>query len=172
LIAYAVPAVTIWAILGLMLNLAPLSEVALALIVIYGAYYGLIEATSRPGVRAPGRRWQVPAGWVGEVPAWRRVMVWGAVLGPGFATRNPYAGFGLLPLLVASMGKVSEGIAVAAMVGLLHAASRAMALLRDARDIAAADYLQSVLKSIHWRTVDGLELLVVTGVAMMVLVLH
>jgi hypothetical protein len=172
LIAYAIPAIASWALLGLVLNLGPLSQLAVALVVAYGAYYGFIEATSRRGLPAPGRQWQVPAKWVINVPARRRIMVWGALLGPGFATPNPYAAFGLLPLLIASMGRVSEGVAVAVTVGLLHSASRAMALFRDVRDIDSADYMHSVLKSIHWRTIDGLELLVVTGVAIMVLLLH
>ncbi len=70
-----------------------------------------------------------------EAPARRRVLVWGALLGPGFATRNPYAGFGLLPLVVAAMPGSAAGLALGAAVGLAHGTARAAALLRDVRDL-------------------------------------
>jgi hypothetical protein len=167
-----VPAVVIWALLGLLVNLAPLNLAALALIAAYGAYYGRIEAFGLPGLPPPSRTWQVPAPWVDHAPKWRRIAVWGSLLGPGFATRNPYAGFGLLPLIVASVGEVRVGIAFAAVIGFLHAAGRALALLRDVRRIASADYMLSVMRSIRWRAFDGLELLTVTGVAIATLVHH
>lgn len=162
----------IWALLGLLVNLAPLSGPALALTIAYGTYYGLLEVAGRPGLRPPSTRWQVPAKWVDHVPKWRRILVWGSLLGPGFATRNPYAGFGLLPLAVASMGDVRAGVAFAAVVGVLHSTGRALALLRDARGIASSDYLQSVMRSIRWRTFDGLALLAVTGGAVMTIALR
>jgi hypothetical protein len=167
-----VPAIFIWALLGLLLNLLPLRGVALALIVAYGAYYGLVEAGGRPGLAPPGRKWQVPAPWVGNVPRFWRTAVWGSLLGPGFATRNPYAGFGLLPLAVAAAGDVRAGAALGAAVGLLHSTGRALALLRDVRDLSSADYLQSVLLSLRWRIFDGMALLAVTGVAVMTIVLR
>lgn len=155
-----------WALLGL-LNLAPLSRPAPVLIVAYGTYYGLVEATGQRGLPPPGRTWQVPAEWVRAIPNWRRTLVWGSLLGPGFATRNPYAGFALLPLVVASIGNVWIGIWLAATLGFLHSTGRALALLRDMRDIASADYMQSVMRSMRWRTFDGLALLAITGAAVM-----
>jgi hypothetical protein len=98
----------------------------------------------------------------------RRVLVWGAILGPGFATRNPYAGFAVLPLAVAAAGSIPAGVALAAAVGVAHGTGRALALLRDTRDFrngAAADHLALVLKSMHWRTFDGFALLLVSGIA-------
>ncbi len=156
---------------GLLANAAPVSRAALAVIVVYGAYYGLVEATGRPGLPPPGRTWQVPPQWVDGGPGWRRALVWGSLLGPGFATRNPYAGFGLLLLIVAAVGDLRPGVALAAAVGLLHAAGRAIALLRDTRRAGSGDYLESVMRSLWWRTADGLALLTVAGVATMTLVL-
>jgi hypothetical protein len=158
------PAVALWTLLGLIVNLVPLNWFALVVGGTYAAYYGLIETTARPGLPPPGRRWQVPATWVKNTPKWRRVLVWGSLLGPGFATRNPYAGFGLLPLVLASIGNIRIGVVVAATIGLLHGTARALALLRDTRGISSADYMQAVMKSLRWRTFDGFALLTFTGV--------
>ena len=161
--AYAVPSVAVWALAGLLAGLVPAGPAALALIVVYAAYYGLIETTGRPGLPPPGRSWQVPARWVDRAPRWRRILVWGSLLGPGFATRNPYAGFGLLPLAVLAAGGPRAGVALAASLGLLHAAGRVAALLRDARRAADGGHLLAVMRSIRWRTWDGLALLLVAG---------
>src|SRR5256885_2225457 len=72
----------------------------------YAACYGVLEAAGRLTLAAPGSRWQVPQTMVAGVPGWRRIAVWGSILGPGFLTRNPYAGFGLLPIVVAAAGGV------------------------------------------------------------------
>ncbi len=155
-------------LLGLAVNALPLSSAALVLIALYGACYGLAEATGRPGVAPPGSSWQVPQTMVAGISGRRRVLVWGSILGPGFATRNPYAGFAVLPLAVAAAGSIPAGVALAAAVGVAHGTGRALALLRDTRDFrngAAADHLALVLKSMHWRTFDGFALLLVSGIA-------
>jgi hypothetical protein len=170
--AYAVPAVAVWALAGLLANLAPIKLAALGLTIAYGLYYGLTETAGRTGLPPPGRAWQVPSQWVHDVPRWRKILTWGALLGPGFATRNPYAGFGLLLLVVCSMGSIPTGVALAATLGLLHALARAAALLRDARQTGATDYLDRVMRSMRWRTLDGLALLTIAGGATMTVVLH
>jgi hypothetical protein len=164
-LAYALPAAVAWAVLGLLLNVLPLSLAALSLIVVYGACYGLTESAGRARPAPPGSRWQVPQTMVAGVSRRRRVLVWGAILGPGFATRNPYAGFGLLPLAVAAVGSIPAGIALAAVIGVAHGTGRALALLRDAREAMAGDHLRMILKSLYWRTFDGFALLVVSGAA-------
>jgi hypothetical protein len=169
-VAYVAPAAIAWGTLGLLVNLAPLSRWALALIVAYGTYYGVMETTGRSGLPAASTRWQVPAEWVDHAPRWRRVLVWGSLLGPGFATRNPYAGFGLLPLAVASLGTIRAGITLAVLIGIVHAIGRSLALLRDIRDVGSADYLFSVMRSMRWRSLDGLGLLAAAGIATMNLV--
>ncbi len=164
-LAYALPAAVAWAVLGLLLNALPLSLAALPLIVAYGACYGVTESAGRARPAPPGSRWQVPQTMVAGVSRRRRVLVWGSVLGPGFATRNPYAGFGLLPLAVAAVGSIPAGIALAAVIGVAHGTGRALALLRDAREALAGDHLRMILKSLYWRTFDGFALLVVSGAA-------
>ena len=149
------------------LNALPLGEVALVGLVAYGMYYGVIEATGMRGLRAPGTTWQVPKTLVGvDRSRWRRLLTWGSLLGPGFATRNPYAGFGLLLLAVAAPGNVLVGVVLGASVGALHGAGRGLALLRDARGIEGADYLEAVVRSLYWRTADGLALLAIGAMAL------
>ena len=91
--------------------------------------------------------------------------VWGSILGPGFATRNPYAGFAVLPLSVATVGSMRAAVALGVAVGFAHGIGRACALLRDARTVATADYSQSVLRSMYFRVADGYALLFISGVA-------
>jgi hypothetical protein len=136
------------------------------LIVVYCAFYGILETAGAVRPAPPGSRWQVPRSLVARASARRRVLVWGAILGPGFATRNPYAGFGLLVLIVAAFGNVRTGAATAAAIGIAHGTGRALALVRDARGIDTAEYLRSVLKAMRWRTVDGLILLLTGTVAL------
>ena len=163
--AYAIPAIVGWMVVGLLLNSCDLRRPALFLIVIYCLYYGLTEATGIHGLRPPGRNWQVPQTFVVGTSRRRRTLVWGAILGPGFFTRNPYAGFGLLPLGVAALDSVPAGVLAAAAIGFAHGTGRALGLLRDARDARDArgtdpsGYLKSVLRSMYWRKFDGVALL-------------
>jgi hypothetical protein len=172
LAAYAAPAAAAWALLGLLANVAPVRPAALALTVGYGIYYGLIETSGRTGLPPPGRSWQVPARWVDNVPRWRRILIWGSLLGPGFATRNPYAGFGLLILIVCSVGSLRLGVALAVTLGLLHSLARAAALLRDVHQPPDTDYLDLLARSMRWRALDGLALLTIAGVATTTIVFH
>ena len=172
LAAYAAPAAAAWALLGLLANVVPVRPAALALTVGYGIYYGLIETSGRTGLPPPGRSWQVPARWVDNVPRWRRVIIWGSLLGPGFATRNPYAGFGLLLLIVCSAGSIRLGVALAVTFGLLHSLARAAALLRDVRQPPGTDYLDLLARSMRWRALDGLALLTIAGAATTIIVFH
>jgi hypothetical protein len=162
LAAYAVPAMAMWAVIGLLLAALPIALVALGAVVLYGCGYGAVEilGTARPS--APGRNWQVPQDLMIGASGRRRVLVWGAVLGPGFLTRNPYAGFGALPLLLASLGSVPVAVAVAALVGMAHGSARALALLRDAARLQP-EPIGLLLRSLRWRTLDGLGLLAVAG---------
>jgi hypothetical protein len=172
LLAYAAPAVAVWALIGLLANAAPVKTAALGLTAAYGIYYGLIETSGRTGLPPPGRSWQVPSRWVDNIPRWRRIATWGALLGPGFATRNPYAGFAMLVLVVCSAGSIQAGVALAAALGLLHSLARAATLLRDTRRGAGSDYLDLIARSMRWRIIDGLALLVIAGTAAMTIALH
>jgi hypothetical protein len=143
LAAYAVPALVAWALLGLGLGTAGAAlpafrGVALAAVAGYASYFGALELSGRRGLPPPGRGWQVPQTMLIEASPRRRLLVWGALLGPGFATRNPFAGFGLLPLAVAAMPGPAPAVALGAAAGLAHGAARAVALLRDVRELSPA----------------------------------
>jgi len=155
--------------LGLLVNLLPLAVVTLILIAGYGVFFGVLEANGRPRPAPPGSKWQVPSEWVRGVSRRRRTLVWGSLLGPGFATRNPYAGFWLLPLAVAAVGSIGYGVLLAAVIGVAHSAGRALGLLRDVRDVDVNTYLQSALRSMYWRMADGFALLAAAGAAVVTL---
>jgi hypothetical protein len=153
--------------LGLLVNLLPLSAIALVLVAGYGVFYGILETGGMPRPTPPGSRWQVPAKWVRGVSRRRRFVVWGSLLGPGFATRNPYAGFWILPLAVAAIDDLGYGVLLAAAIGAAHSTGRALGLLHDVKDVDVDSYLQSTLKSMYWRMADGFALLVAAGAAAM-----
>jgi hypothetical protein len=163
--AYALSAVVVWTALGAGLGVLPLARPALLIAVAYAAWFGLTEVTGWRWLPTPGTRWQVPQTMVVGTSARRRLLVWSTILGPGFLTRNPYAGFGLLPVAVAAAGGVPAAAALGAAIGLAHGTGRALALLRDTRPDAAADPMRLVLVSMYWRTVDGFALLVIAGAA-------
>jgi hypothetical protein len=167
LAAYVLPAISAWIMLGLLVNLLPLSLIALVLMTGYGVFYGVLEASGKARPAPPGSRWQVPSEWVRGVSRRRRFVVWGSLLGPGFATRNPYAGFWLLPLAVAAVGNVGYGVLLAAAIGAAHSTGRALGLLRDVQRVDVNSYLQSALRSMYWRKADGLALLATAGAAAM-----
>jgi hypothetical protein len=153
--------------LGLLVNLLPLSTVALILMAGYGVFFGVLEADGMARPAPPGSRWQVPSEWVRGVSRRRRLVVWGSLLGPGFATRNPYAGFWLLPLAVAAVGNIGYGVLLAAAIGAAHSTGRALGLLRDVPDVDVNSYLQSALRSMYWRMADGFALLAAAAAAAM-----
>jgi hypothetical protein len=163
---YVVPAAAAWALLGLLLHLLPLRTTALMLIAVYGISYGLLESTGRARPSPPGSGWQVPSAWVRGVSRRRRMWVWGALLGPGLATRNPYAGFGMLILATAAAAGLRDSVLVAVAIGVAHAAGRAAGLLRDVAMIGTCDYMQAVVATMYWRIFDGYALLVIGGLGL------
>ena len=170
LAAYAVPATIIWVGLGLVLGALALAvpafaAAALAVASVYGLGYGVIQVSGRARPRAPGRNWQVPQRMLISAGTRRRVLIWGAILGPGFLTRNPYAGFGMAVILVGCAGRLLPALVVAIGAGVAHGSGRALALLRDAR-VRVAEPFDLLLTSLRWRMLDGLALLMVAGVAL------
>ena len=88
------------------------------------------------------------------------------MLGPGFATQNPYAGFGALVLAVASASlDPLAGVILAACVGVAHGIGRVVALTREVKRVEGSDYLQTVLRTMRWKRVDGGALLLLGGLA-------
>ncbi len=147
----------------------PIASGALVVAAIYGLGYGVVEASGRARPRAPGSDWQVPQRMLIGASSRRRVLIWGIALGPGFATRNPYAGFGMTVVLVGCAGRPEPALAVAAAAGVAHGSGRALALLRDAGPRGArsrtAEPFQLLLTSMRWRMFDGFALLAVAGAA-------
>ena len=54
--------------LGVLLNLVPLSAIALVLMAGYGMFYGILEAGGMARPAPPGSRWQVPSDEYEESP--------------------------------------------------------------------------------------------------------
>ncbi|HTZ94597.1 MAG TPA: hypothetical protein VMB74_19555 [Streptosporangiaceae bacterium] len=146
-----------------MLGVLPVAHAAVVIAAVYGCGYGVAELW---GLRwpVPGRRWQVPQDLLIGAGGPRRLMVWGAILGPGFLTRNPYAGFGMLLLLAASTGSLPAAVVVAAAIGAAHSSGRAFALLRDSATAHQEPFVL-LLQSLRWRALDGVALLATAGVA-------
>ena len=147
-----------------MLGVLPVADAAVVAAAVYGCGYGAAEVFGLRWPGAPGRRWQVPQDLLIGASGPRRLAIWGGILGPGFLTRNPYAGFGMLVLLAAAVGSLPAAIVVAAMIGMAHAAGRAVALLRDSTT-AQLEPFALLLRSLRWRVLDGIALLVVAGAA-------
>jgi hypothetical protein len=166
MVAYALPAAVTWLFVGAGLNAAPIAHGARIALMVYALFYGIAEVADLGGLRVPGSRWQVPPALVTKRSSRRILVVWGGLVGPGFATRNPYAGFMALVLAIATIGSVPVGAALAVAVGGAHGTARALALLRDVRHIDHLDYLQSVLRSLYWRRLDGLMLLLLAGLSL------
>jgi hypothetical protein len=164
LLSYALPAAAIWALLGLALGALPIASAAIVVAAVYGCGYGVVEASGMARPAAPGRRWQVPQEKMLGLSGGRRVVLWGAILGPGLLTRNPYAGFGMLVVLAATIGTLPTAVWVAALIGAAHASGRAFAVLRDSARQQAEPFAL-LLRSLRWRVLDGLALLSVAGAA-------
>lgn len=158
--------------IGAILNAPPIARGAAIALVAYGLFYGIAEVADVSGLWVPGIRWQVPPALVTKRSSRRVIVVWGGLLGPGFATRNPYAGFAALLLGIATFGNIKIGAAVAVAVGVAHGTARALALFRDARKIDHLDYLESVLRSLYCRRFDGLMLLLLAGLSLAALVIR
>jgi hypothetical protein len=150
-------------LLGLLLGALPVSQVAVVAAAVYGCTYGIAEVCGLH-LPAPGRRWQVPQDMLIGASGRRRLAVWGAILGPGFLTRNPYPAFGMLVLLAASIGRLPAAIGVAAAIGAAHACGRGIALLRDSKATHDEPFAL-VLRALRWRALDAIALLALAGAA-------
>jgi hypothetical protein len=164
LAAYVLPAAAVWALLGLLLGVLPIATAAVVAAAVYGTGYGVVEASGMARPAAPGRRWQVPQDLLLGGSGCRRVLLWGAILGPGLLTRNPYASFGMLVVLAATSGGLPAGVLVAALIGAAHAGGRALAVLRDSARPQDEPFAL-LLRSLRWRVLDGMALLAVAGAA-------
>jgi hypothetical protein len=136
--------------------------VVLVVAIAYAARYGLAEAL-RLRVAPPGLSWQVPSAWVrGRSPA-VQLAVWGALLGPGIATRNLFAGMWLVPLALALVDGTGQGLLVGALAGFAHGAGRAWGILQNVRMADGCATPAMVAAPYRWRLIDGLALLAAAG---------
>lgn len=162
--AYIIPAVLAWGVLALVLY--PLN--ALVSIGIFGGWlyavtFGLMETLAIP-FRTLGSSWQVPARWLQGRSPFVQMLVWGSTLGPGFMTRNPYAGIWLLPLLLILHANIWLNIEVGIVIGMIHGGSRAVGILVARRRLnTCGSSMLLHLAQWRWRLADGLLLLFIAG---------
>ncbi len=145
--------------------LQPLGAVSLAISLIAGIYalvFGMCEALGLP-FRPFGLAWQVPAHWLKGRSARMQALIWGACLGPGLLTRNPYAGMWLLPLLLPLIHGRFAAMSVGIAIGVAHGGGRAFGVLRNRKHLNGSCTDSIILTQWRWRLVDGLALLLVAG---------
>jgi hypothetical protein len=162
-IAHALPALAVWGAIGAGLGALGPSRAIQAVAVVYAVLYGIAE-TFRLPLRAPSLRWQVPSTWVRDRTSRARIVIWGAVLGPGLMTRNPYAGMWLVPLALALVGDVRAGLVCGLLAGAAHGVARAYGLRSNVRSDRGRTDFALVADQLRWRLVDGLALLFAAGI--------
>jgi hypothetical protein len=155
-ISHAMPAAIVWGLIGIAMSMVGNRDLFLAFGSAYALLYGLAETTFLPFKPLTTRR-GVPAGWVCNKRPIRQVTVWGAMLGPGLATRNPYAGIWLLPFLLGCLPGLVLAGAAGALVGAAHGAGRAFGIIHTMDSSYAAQVVS--LRLLRWRFVDGLVLM-------------
>ncbi len=164
--AYVLAAAFVWGIIGIVcawVSSIPLMMPLVALA--YGLWFGLLEALGLPS-RAPGLAWQIPSGWIDGRPWVFQTVTWGATLGPGLLTRNPYAGMWLLPLLLTLHHSLLIAVVVGVAVGAVHGGARVLGVLSNRKRIDADTeyyHLQIVGAQLRWQYFDGLALLLAAG---------
>jgi len=162
--AYVLPAAAAWGVLGMALQ--PLDTVPLLvplIVWLYSLWFGIVE-TFGVRFRAPSLAWQVPARWIQRRTDAQQAVIWGTVLGPGWATVNPYAGIWLLPFLVVMGRGLFMAAVVGVMVGVIHGGARAMGVLSNSRHVEVNNsHLMILGQRLRWRYMDGLTLLLAAG---------
>lgn len=158
--AYALPAAAIWALIGLAVTTVRLPHAAVIVATGYALVFGAAEATWS-SLRAPSSSWGVPSAWVRERAYAARTLVWGMCLGPGLATKNPYGGIWLVPLMLASITTPADGLLRGAAVGTAHGVMRAVGVRANAR--SSTSFQAIMLRMLYWRFADGVVLLLIGG---------
>jgi len=89
---------------------------------------------------------------------------WGALLGPGLVTRNPYAGMWLVLLLIALNHSLFTVLVLGMAVGIAHGGARALGVLSNRRHLDTnCTHLLILGAQMYWRFIDGLALLLAAG---------
>ncbi|HEX6683439.1 MAG TPA: hypothetical protein VF062_11615 [Candidatus Limnocylindrales bacterium] len=130
----------------------------------YALAHGIAETLGLP-LRAPGLGWEVPAAWLKGRGRAKRILIWGATLGPGLVTRNPYAGMWFVPLLLATTtADPFPAAAAGAFIGLAHGTARAAGIIANRRGEDCQLPWRMTITRIRFRLADGLCLLFAAGV--------
>lgn len=156
--AHIAPAVAVWAALGAVLALVP-RPVGVVIAVVYALAHGLAETMELP-IRPPEIGWAVPSTWLRGRSWAAQALIWGTTLGPGLATRNPYAGMWFVPLLLATTGNPLVGGIAGGLVGLAHGAARAAGILANHRHRESCELpWRMMMLNLRVRRIDGIGLL-------------
>lgn len=160
-IAYIIPAVIVWGVLAIVVH--PLAHLALIMPFVawmYALVLGLLEALAIP-FRPLSLSWQVPAQWLQGRSAFAQTLIWGVTLGPGFVTRNPYAGMWLLVVMLTLNQHIFTTLGIGIVIGIAHGGARAIGILIKRQNLDACG--SGILKQWRWRTADGYILLFGAG---------
>ena len=162
--AYVLPAVAVWGMISIVLwPLGSIPGLISLAAWVYALGYGIVETVGLP-IWRPSVPWQVPASWVAGRAPHVQALIWGATLGPGLLTRNPYAGMWLLPLLVAMRHSVLMALITGIAVGAAHGGARALGVLSNQRHLDARFAPMAAIGwQWRWQLIDGMALLLAAG---------
>jgi hypothetical protein len=159
--AYIIPAVVVWGVLAIVVHsLTHLPLIMLLVAWMYALVLGLLEALAI-SFRPLSLNWQVPAQWLQSRSAFAQTLIWGTALGPGFVTRNPYAGIWLLPVMLTLNQHIFTNLGIGIVIGIAHGGARAIGVLLTRQNLDTCG--SGILKQWRWRVADGLMLLFGAG---------
>jgi hypothetical protein len=174
--AYVLPGAVIWGILSIgFWGIGNIPFFSLGMACLYAYWFGVRETYAVPCL-VPSLAWQVPARWLKGRPVAKQILIWGFFLGPGFLTRNPYAGIWALPFLIALQRQLLSAIVIGVAIGILHGGLRAISILHmsQKQDLSSCTLHYAMGIQWHWQFMDGLYLLLTAGMltAYMIMVIH
>jgi len=168
IVVYMIPAALVWGAISIIVSrfLGVVPVLMLLLAWIYALSFGLIETLGLP-LQSPSLAWQVPAHWLEKRSPAEQAILWGALLGPGLVTRNPYAGIWLLFLLPA----LNHGLLTIALVGIgigmAHGTARALGILWNRKQVnRMCTYASIIGAQLRWKYINGIALLIGAGMFM------
>lgn len=119
-------------------------------------------------VQLLGLGWPIPTLPFGTPSAWLRgrsgtgqTLVWGATLGPGFLTRNPYACMWLAMIALSGSSTTVAALITGAVAGVTHGTARAVGILLNIRRRLTPYEVMS--QRLTWKFVDGIALFAAAG---------
>lgn len=159
--AFTVPAALAWTVVALLMSWVTPSGAALTAALVFAAAYGITQLTMIP-VPVPTLPFGTPSSWLRGRGSRAQAAIWGATLGPGFATRNPYAGMWLAVLALGVIDPVVHASVVGCVAGAGHGFARSVGIALNIRRRATP--FEVMAARMHWRLVDGVALIGAAGV--------